>query len=176
MGRDCSPYLDQAIIDNGVSLLTSAAAGCANVMTVTFFAENSHVPVLLRVAVARACLSHELILAAGWFGLSVLGQGQEELALKCGTISGRECAKKFERLGLSYWLSEHGVPLLGRCLTTSECRVADQLELGEHTLFLGEVVSSLRQTSYASREPLLVSDLLKHLSADEGTYFAGTEH
>jgi len=171
-----SPYLDNAVIDNGVSLVTSTAAGRANVMTASFFAENSHVPVLLRVAVARSCLTHDLISASGWFGLSVLHDGQRGLALKCGTLSGRDFPQKLQRLGLSYWLGTHGVPLLSNCLTTSECRVADQFELGDHTLFLGEIVGSFRQTACAFREPLLVSDLLSTFFRDEGAHFARPEH
>lgn len=164
MRPDPHPYLQRAVIDNGVALVSSAADGWRNVMTVSFFAESSHLPVLVRVAIAPACLTHELIARSGWLGLSVLSQGQEELALHCGSQSGRE-RDKFEQLHFAYQTSVHGVPLLPNCLTTSECRVIERVELPDHTLFVGEVVTSFRQSRRSYREALLVSDLVNYLNA-----------
>ena len=161
-----SPYLEHALIDNGVALVTSGHGGRLNVMTVSFFAESSHLPVLLRVAIAPTCWTHELIIESGWFGLSVLSRGQERLAVECGTISGRD-EDKFRRLELAYRLTEHGVPLLADCLTTSECRVVDRFDLGDHTVFVAEITASFRQTVRWDREPLLLSELVK--SWDGGT-------
>lgn len=158
MSPGVNPYLDRALVDNAVALVTSAHGGRRNVMTASFFAESSHVPVLLRVAVSPATLTHELVSASGWFGLSVLGRGQERLALHCGTVSGRS-EPKLERLRLAHRAGENGVPLLPGCLTTSACRVVERVELGDHTLFVGEIASSFRQPSLAYREALLVSDL-----------------
>jgi hypothetical protein len=90
MHRNASPYLVHAVIDNGVALVTSAVNGRCNVMTASFFAEISHISVLSRVAIAPSCLTHDLIVRSGWFGLSLLSKGQEEPALSCGSISGRK--------------------------------------------------------------------------------------
>ena len=164
MRCNSSPYLLQAVIDNGVALVTSAFNGRCNVMTASFFAESSHIPVLVRVAIAPSCLTHDLIVRRGWFGLSLLSEGQEELALSCGSISGRELPK-FQSLGLRYHLSAHGVPLLPDCLTTSECRVIETTALADHTLFTGEIVTSFRQSTISYRKTLLVSDLVDYLKA-----------
>jgi flavin reductase (DIM6/NTAB) family NADH-FMN oxidoreductase RutF len=155
-------YLDQALVDNAVALVTSAHGGRRNVMTVTFFAESSHVPPLARIAVAPGCLTHELIRSSGWFGLSVLARGQEELALRAGSMTGWDGAK-FERLHLAHRESEDGVPLLPDCLTTSACRVVETVELGDHTLFVGEIVESYRQSAHSYRDALLISDLVDYL-------------
>lgn len=56
-----SPYLKGAVLDNGVALVTSAHRDRANVMTVSFFAESSHLPVLVRAAIAPTCLTHEIV-------------------------------------------------------------------------------------------------------------------
>jgi len=154
-----SPYLTGAILDNGVALVTSAHRHRANVMTVSFFAESSHLPVLVRVAISPSCLTHQLVSDSGWFGLSVLGRGQESLALFCGMRSGRE-ESKFEAAGLRIQSSPEGVPLLPDCLTTSACRVVERVELADHTLFVGEITTSFRQLRYSCREGLLVSDLI----------------
>ncbi|HZE73906.1 MAG TPA: flavin reductase family protein [Gemmatimonadales bacterium] len=158
-----SPYLTDAAADSAVGLVTSGAGGKLNVMTASFFAESSHLPVLLRVAIAPRSLTHELIAASGWFGLSVLCQGHEALALECGSVSGRE-TPKLERLGGSHQLSPNGVPLLPNALTTSECKVISSLPLPDHVLFIGEVKSSFTQSRLSYRDPLLVSDLLAYLA------------
>jgi flavin reductase (DIM6/NTAB) family NADH-FMN oxidoreductase RutF len=157
-----APYLDNALVDNAVSLVTSAHGGRQNVMTVTFFAESSHVPPLLRISITPNCLTHELIAASGWFGLSLLAKGQEELALQCGASTGWD-GSKFERLHLAYTMSEHGVPLLPDCLTTSACRVIETRTLDDHTLFVGEIVKSYRQSAQSFRDTLLISDLVDYL-------------
>jgi flavin reductase (DIM6/NTAB) family NADH-FMN oxidoreductase RutF len=158
-----SPYLTEAAADSAVGLVTSAAQGRLNVMTASFFAESSHLPVLLRVAVAPASLTHELISASGWFGLSVLCQGQETLALDCGSVSGRD-VPKLEKLRVSYQVTENGVPLLNDTLTTSECKVVSVLPLPDHALFIGEVTRSFTQSRLSYRDPLLISGLRAYLA------------
>ena len=130
-------------------------------MTVSFFAESSHVPALLRVAIAPDSLTHDYIGETGWFGLSVLTAGQEDWALRCGTASGRE-TDKFEMLGLRR-SGAHDVPLLPDCLTTSLCRVTETIPLADHTLFVGEIVDSYRQSRLAYGRPLLVTELRTYL-------------
>jgi flavin reductase (DIM6/NTAB) family NADH-FMN oxidoreductase RutF len=156
---EVSPYLSGSVLDNLVALVTSVSANRPNVMTVSFFAESSHVPSLLRVSIGRETLTYANIIEHGWFGLSVLARGQKKWALGCGTSSGRD-RSKFEWLGIDYQTSARGVPLLPVCLTTSECRVVDRVELPGHTLFIGELMASFRQTRQAYREALLVSELM----------------
>jgi flavin reductase (DIM6/NTAB) family NADH-FMN oxidoreductase RutF len=152
------PYVSQAVVDAGIALVTSAGRERRNVMTASFFAESSHIPVLVRVAIAPSCLTHALVSESGWFGLSVMSQGQENVALYCGSVSGRE-VEKLERSGLSHELSPRGIPLLRDCLTTSECRVVATIPLHDHTLFVGEVITSFTQSRLSFRDPLLISDL-----------------
>jgi flavin reductase (DIM6/NTAB) family NADH-FMN oxidoreductase RutF len=158
-----SPYLTSAVVDNAVALVTSFHQGQSNVMTVTHFAESSHLPVLLRVAINTATFSFQLVRDSGWFGLSILGDHQAGLALACGTTSGREVAK-FAQLGLRYRAGPFDVPLLPDCLTTSVCKVVEEVALDDHMLFVGEIIVSYRQTALAYRRALLLSDLTDYLS------------
>jgi flavin reductase (DIM6/NTAB) family NADH-FMN oxidoreductase RutF len=157
-----SPYLAEAVVDNAVALVSSAHRDHVNVMTVTFFAESSHVPLLVRVSIAPSCWTHELIAASGWFGLSVLAREQAPLALACGSCSGRT-GSKFARHRIPYRLTEQGLPLLPHCLTTSACRVCERIDLPDYTLFVGEITASFRRPARAARDALLVSDLVDYL-------------
>ena len=131
-------------------------------MTASFFAESSHVPALLRVAIAPSSLTHDYLSETGWFGLSVLTAGQEEWALRCGTASGRD-TDKFRELGLRC-SGGHDVPLLPDCLTTSLCEVVETIPMADHTLFVGRIVESYRQSRRAYGRPLLVSELHAYLN------------
>jgi len=173
-GSPPSVYLERAVIDNAVALVTSSDGGRQTVMTATFFAESSHVPPLLRVSISPSSLSHELIVRSGWFGLSMLASGQEDLALGCGAISGRK-ADKFALLQLPRYLTDRGVPLLPGCLTTSECQVVEQIGLNDHTLFIGRIESSYRQSRLSYRPLLLVSNLIDYLDNDPGTRHARSQ-
>ncbi len=127
-------------------------------MTASFFAESSHVPLLVRVAVSPSTLTHEWIRESRAFGISVLARGQEEIAWFCGAHSGRGIAK-LERLGLRWRMDPHGIVLVPNAFSTSACRVVEEVELTDHTLFVGEIVASFRQSMQSSRAPLLVSEL-----------------
>jgi flavin reductase (DIM6/NTAB) family NADH-FMN oxidoreductase RutF len=153
-----SRYISDAVIDCGVALITSAHGERRTVMTASQFSESSFVPVLLRVAIHPATLTHELIGLSGWFGLSVLARNQADLALGCGASSGRDVSK-FERHRLRTEPGPRGVPLLPGLLSTSACRVVDRIDVGDHTLFVGEVVASYRQSRLGHLPPLLLSEL-----------------
>ncbi len=157
-----SPYLASAVVDNAVALVTSFHQGRSNAMTVTFFAECSHVPVRVRIAISPTTFSHQLIRDSGWFGLSILADHQAALALACGTTSGRD-GSKLDRLRLRHQPGPHGVPLLSGCLTTSACRVVEEVEISDHTLFVGEIIASYRQSALSYRRALLLSDLVDYL-------------
>ncbi len=156
-------YVNGAQVDNAVALVTAAYGDRRNVMTASFFAECSHVPPLLRVSIATGTYTHALIARSGRFGLSLLGEGQEELALGAGTRSGRD-ADKFAELDIVSTTGAHGVPLVENALTTSECLVVGVTHHPDHTLFIGEVVTSFRQSRLAYRRTLLVSDLARALA------------
>lgn len=163
--RASSPYLDAALTDGGVALVTTHWRGRTNAMTASFFAESSHVPMLIRVAIATTALTHDWVVETGRFGLSVLAQGQERAALVCGLESGRDTAK-LERLRMRWRLGAHGAVILPDAFSSSECRVVERDELPDHTLFVAELKSSFRQSLQSFREPLLVSELLERISAD----------
>ena len=44
--------------------------------------------------------------------------------------------------GQEFRIGETGAPVLKHCLAYFECRIADELAGGDHTIFLGEVVDA----------------------------------
>jgi len=156
--RGWRDYFELATAESVVGLVSSVYRGRRNVMTATLFAESSHVPPLVRVSVASDSLSCDLIAKSGFFGLSILAQGQEALALRCGQTSGRDRPKDDDP-GLRWTLTPSGVPIVTSCRAVSACRVVEAHPLGEHTLFVGDILESYRETRLDCRPTLRLTDV-----------------
>ena len=105
---------------------------CAN----TVFQITSD-PVTIAIGINKNNLTHEYIKASQVFSVSILDTNGLELVKKFGFRSGKE-VDKFD--GINYQLGTTGTPLLQDCLVALECKVVGSMDLGTHTLFIGEVV------------------------------------
>lgn len=121
----------------GVTVITSAAGGLLHGMTANAISSVSLDPVMLLVCVDKTTNMHRVLSEGGIFAVHVLAEDQEEVsrifARKGEPEPGRLREQEF-RIGKS------GAPLLERCLAYFDCRVADVLEGGDHSIFLGEVI------------------------------------
>jgi flavin reductase (DIM6/NTAB) family NADH-FMN oxidoreductase RutF len=123
----------------GVYVLGAAHQGKVNGTTVTWVTPVSYEPLLVMVALADVRYSHKLVKESGYFGINVLTDDQKEMARHFGLKSGRE-EDKME--GQNYKTSEQGLPIFDGVKAYIECRVVASHRAGEHTLFIGEVVSA----------------------------------
>ena len=105
-------------------------------LTVNAFASVSLEPPLVLVCVDRTSNTHGCIEASGVFTVNVLATGHEELA----TAFARKREDKFE--GVPHRLADSGAPVMKEVVAWLECRVADVLEGGDHTIFMGEVIQA----------------------------------
>ena len=123
-----------------VSVVTVTAGGHSAGLTVDSFVSLSLEPPLVGVALGRNAALHELLREAGAFGLSILASGQEHLA--------QHFARGVPPIGL--WIGietrdgELGAPLIEGALGWIECRLASEHPAGDHTFFVGDVVSARR--------------------------------
>jgi flavin reductase (DIM6/NTAB) family NADH-FMN oxidoreductase RutF len=122
----------------GVAVLTIDLEGKRLGLTVGSALWLSTEPPLAGVAVARAAAMHELLAEAGAFALSLLAGDQEGLAQHFAR--GVPPIAMWE--GIEWRPGVTGAPLLDGSLGWVECLVADRCPAGDHTLFVGEVVSS----------------------------------
>ena len=121
----------------GVTIVTTEHDGARYGMTVASFASLSLHPPLVIVCIEIAAKSHDAIVAAGTFGVSILGAEQAELS---GRFASKKIDDKFE--GVRLIESALGVPLLEGAICTLECRVHERLPGGDHSIFVGEVVDA----------------------------------
>lgn len=150
-----SPYIVESIVESAVALVVVEAGTRSNAMTVSFFSEVAHHPTALWVSISPAAHTHSLIEETGRFTLAVLNQTQKSLALQCGTVSGRDqdkCAT------LDLYKSPGGFLFLRGALASTGCSVRESVSLGDHTLFVADILESHLDSRKAHLRQLLLSD------------------
>ena len=125
--------------------------GNPNVLTIAWHTPISHDPPLLGISVAPTRYSHRLIQETGVFAVNVMGCSQVEAANICGSLTG-ELDDKFAIADLGAHLaSKISVPVLDDALGVLECRLEDQVEVGDHTLFIGRVLHAQVNPKYYTK-------------------------
>ena len=123
-----------------VCVVTVDVKGQQAGLTVVSLVSLSLEPPLVGVAVRRQAALHELVREAGAFAVSILAAGQEGLA--------QHFARGVPPLvlwqGIAMRDGELGAPLLEGALGWIECRLASEHPTGDHTFFVGDVVSAAR--------------------------------
>ncbi len=124
-----------------VVAITSERAGKRNGMISDSAVRASIVPEIPRISVYihKFNFSHDLIFDTGRFALHLLRNDQFDLIHRLGFTSGRARDKLADvphRLGML------GVPVLDECYAHFECRVANVMDTGSSTCFLGDVVEA----------------------------------
>jgi flavin reductase (DIM6/NTAB) family NADH-FMN oxidoreductase RutF len=114
--------------------------GRPNAMAASWVAVCCSEPPCLAVAVRPERHSHHGIAERRAFTVSVPAASQARAADVLGTMSGRD-GDKFSATGLTAEASDlvHA-PYVKECAVVMECRVRQSIELGSHTLFIGEVI------------------------------------
>ena len=132
---------------SGVTVVTTKAAdGSHEGMTVSAFCSVSLCPPLVQVCIDHAASLYAALVGNARYGVSILAAEQEALSRRFATA---ESTRRFE--GIGYRRGESGVILLDDALAHLECRIVASHEVGDHTMFVGEVESA----SARSARPLL---------------------
>ena len=141
--KDISLDICHRLIEPGcIVLVTAGCDGRTNVMTGSWVVPISHHPPLVGVSINHAHFTHDVVDAAGEYVLHVPGPAMIPEVNICGTLSGRD-VDKFEAAGLrTSRATSVGCPLIEGCLGWLECKVVERFRLGDHTLFVGEVMSA----------------------------------
>lgn len=123
----------------GVYVTTCKSAEKANGLTLAWGAQVSLDPALVAIAVNKDWCSHDLLSKSDHFIVHVLAEDQTELGIHFGTTHGWD-TDKFE--GVDWEPGIDGIPIIKGCKTVMECKKVKEVEAGDHTVFIGEVVSA----------------------------------
>ncbi|QFZ24587.1 flavin reductase [Saccharothrix syringae] len=124
----------------GVTVITTGGRHCHG-MTANAFTSVSLTPPLIACCVATTAHMHEAITRQGEFAVSVLGAGQEHLARHFTDRTRPRGAAQFERVP-HHPATRVDAPLLTGAAAWLECRLATRHRAGDHTIFLGEVLTT----------------------------------
>ncbi len=137
------------------------AQGRANIITLgEIFNLSIASPVIVGIAIAKPRYSHELISASREYVVNLPTVAMMEVVDRCGSVSGRD-VDKFARFSLTAVPAEKvRPPLIGECPVNIECRVIGIQEIGDHDLFLGEVLAEhVAEEALDERGRILVDKL-----------------
>lgn len=123
-----------------VVAITSERGGKRNGMISDAAVRASIVPAVPRLSVYihKFSYSHDLIYDTGRFVLHLLHTKQFDLIHRLGFFSGRDRDKLAD---IPHRTGTLGAPVLDDCHAHFECRVANAMDTGSSTCFLGDVVA-----------------------------------
>lgn len=118
----------------GVTVITARGADGRPVgVTANSFNSVSLDPPLILWSLSRTSNSLEAFESSNEFAIHVLGVEQEDLSSRFATPG----VDKFQNIAIA----ADGVPLLEGCAARFECRKHQRYDVGDHVLFIGEVMN-----------------------------------
>lgn len=133
-------------IPNALALVGSAAGGERNGMTTSWITQLSMAPVLIGVGVDNHAVTHRLISEGRSFTVNLWDAEDTKVFVKFSkpavddgaTLNGRPVRS-----------ATTGAPVFDEAVAWMDCEVRHTLDLGTHTLFVGEVVDAAINTDDA---------------------------
>lgn len=128
-------------IGSPVVLVTGAHKGHRGIITINMLAGVTFVPPQVCISLSHHSHTRSLIKQSGEFAVNIISPGQLELAKQVGRTTGHK-VDKF--LAFNIEIIDGTVvkcPLVKAAHTVLECKVVNSVDLGNHTLYVGEVVA-----------------------------------
>jgi flavin reductase (DIM6/NTAB) family NADH-FMN oxidoreductase RutF len=124
---------------SGLYVLGSRAGERRNGMTINWVTQLSFEPKLVGVSIEKEAFTHDLVSDGGAFVVNLIAQEDRAIVRKfTKPVEVDPDARTLN--GFPYHDGVTGAPILDQAVAFLECAVRQQLDLGGHTLFLGEVV------------------------------------
>jgi flavin reductase (DIM6/NTAB) family NADH-FMN oxidoreductase RutF len=124
---------------SSVCVITTRSGNERFGLTATAVSSICASPPRLLVCVNKSGFTHEKIVAAGHFGVSVLAETQEKVGQSFAGMMGKD----FDRFSVGEWREGNlGSPLLNGAAAAFECVVVEALDQFSHTIFIGEVTEA----------------------------------
>ncbi|MFH1428572.1 MAG: flavin reductase family protein [Candidatus Margulisiibacteriota bacterium] len=124
-----------------VTLVTSSFREQKNVASVAWAMPVSASPGLVAIAVTNKRFTYELIRESREFIINIPSQKMKEAVIFCGSTCGREL-DKFSKAGLTPANSKKlDAPIVQECFAHIECKVVNEVLVGDHMLFVGDVIA-----------------------------------
>jgi flavin reductase (DIM6/NTAB) family NADH-FMN oxidoreductase RutF len=124
---------------SGLYVVGSRDGDRRNGMTLNWGSQLSFDPKMLGISVERDAFTHELIAAGRVFSLNLIDREDRAIVRKfTKPVEVDTDARTLN--GFPYHDGRTGAPVLDQAVAFLDCEVRQDVELGNHTLFLGEIV------------------------------------
>jgi len=134
----------------GVAIVTGTHQGRTHGMTANSFNFLALSPPTVLIALRQHTRTRHVVKEGGVFGVSILNTNQAAIAKRfAGQIENDR--PRFD--GVETFSLVSGAPLIKNSLAFLDCRVVESMEIGETTVFFGEVLAA--QTNGSIHKPLL---------------------
>jgi flavin reductase (DIM6/NTAB) family NADH-FMN oxidoreductase RutF len=141
---------------SGLYIVGSRAGERRNGMTLNFATQVGFDPKLLAISVEKDAFTHELISEGGVFVLNLIDREDRAIVRKfTKPVEVDADAKTLN--GFPFHDGHTGAPVLDQALAYVECEVRQTVDVGSHSLFIGEVVDAKFQKPEET-EPLRMED------------------
>jgi flavin reductase (DIM6/NTAB) family NADH-FMN oxidoreductase RutF len=137
-----------------VGLITSDGHFGSNVMACEWTHHVSYRPGLIAVCVGHHKATHENIKQTKEFGVNLCSTDQSAMSSMAGGYTGSMYNKinALKELGFEFYKAKRiGTLMIKETAANFECILAKEIQLGDHTTFVGEVVEA---SSNADKAPL----------------------
>lgn len=139
-----------------IYLVSCEHDGKKNIISVGMFACFSGKPLLVGIGIAPSRYSCELIQKSKTYVVNVVDEKLVEAVRICGEKSGRDL-DKFELAKLTAVpAAKIAAPTIKESPLSIECKVVQEVEVGDHVWFIGEVVATHCREGYDWKEGLLL--------------------
>jgi flavin reductase (DIM6/NTAB) family NADH-FMN oxidoreductase RutF len=129
---------------SGLFIIGSRAGDRRNGMTANWVSQLSFDPKLVGVSVEKDAVTHELIAAGGAFSVSIVDRDDRAIVRKfTKPVEVDDAARTLN--GFPFHEGATGAPILDQAVAYLDCRLQQSVDLGGHTLFVGEVVDAAFQ-------------------------------
>lgn len=126
-------------IPNALALIGSASGEEWNAMTASWITQLSMEPVLIGVGIDNNAVTHRLITDGGSFSVNLWSPEDTRVFVKFSkpaTRDGNTLNDRVTRIAVT------GAPIFDEALAWMDCEVHQAINLGTHTLFVGEIVDA----------------------------------
>jgi flavin reductase (DIM6/NTAB) family NADH-FMN oxidoreductase RutF len=129
---------------SGLFVIGSRHGDRLNLMTANWVTQVSFDPKLVGVSVEREALTHELITAGRMFSVNIVSREDRAIVRKfTKPVEVDPAANTLN--GFAFHPARTGAPILDQAVAYIDCELRQAVEVGNHTLFLGEVVDTAFQ-------------------------------
>ncbi len=157
------------LINSGnVVMVSSAYQDKHSIITIAWHCPVSFQPPALGIAVGKNRFSAELITRSGEFIVNIPDWNLFDAMVYCGTRSGRD-EDKFAgaKLTPKKAVKLLRAPKIRECIGAIECSVIDRIEIGDHIMFLGEVIyAEVEESLWADGSWKPEAELIYHLGGN----------